>query len=190
MALSFRYLHFRPLINSVQQFTGSRLSSSWNGRQDNNDRRSSNNPRHQRDNYGFDNSRDRRSDVKRGYGRNAYQNYRSQQQTDIRSEPVYGRYDGDHLYGIAPVKLALKAKRRKVSELLVQDDMDVENKKDSSGATEILKLAEENQIPIRHFSKHDLNMISDNRPHQGFILRAEPLQFIKMSALENQEAYK
>lgn len=101
-----------------------------------------------------------------------------------KKEAIYGTYDGDHLYGIAPVRIALLSKRRKFSELLVQSGMDVDNKKDGKAAAEILILAREMQLDVREFSKHDLNMLSENRPHQGFILRAETLKFKRISSLE------
>ena len=45
------------------------------------------------------------------------------------AEPSYGYYDGDHLYGVQPVRLALISKRRVISELLVQEGMDTKKKK-------------------------------------------------------------
>eukprot|EP01039_Chlorochromonas_danica_P004783 gene4783-5243_t len=105
-----------------------------------------------------------------------------------KTEPSYGRYDGDHLYGVNPVRAALQAKRRKMKELLVQLDMDVDNKKDGPAAQEILNMATELGLEIKHLSKHDLNMLADNRPHQGFILRAEPLDFIDLSELGEEKS--
>ncbi len=115
---------------------------------------------------------------------------RYEKSTSIKKVPSYGSYEGDHIYGITPVKLALKAKRRRISELLVQDDLNLENKKDSNGATDILVMAEQQCIPTQRLSKHDLNMICDNRPHQGFILRAEPLDFVKLKFLEPADSNK
>lgn len=105
------------------------------------------------------------------------------------SEPVYGRYDGDHIYGINPVLLALRSQRRKIQELILQEEIDTKVKKDSS-LQEILDLAEKASIPVRHFSKHDLNMMSDNRPHQGTILRAKPLSFLKAEPLPKSDDFK
>lgn len=100
-------------------------------------------------------------------------------------------YDGDHLYGISTIRAALVAQRRNITELLVQDGLDVTNKKDEKGASEILSLAAKFNIPIKEYSKHDLNMLSENRPHQGFVLRAHPLQFRRLDAgLPKSEAYK
>ena len=87
-------------------------------------------------------------------------NYFSEEKT----EPIYGYYDGDHLYGIAPVRMALCGARRNISELLVQTSTDFSNKKDETSAKEIISMAQKLNIPIREFSKHDLNMLSDNRP--------------------------
>lgn len=101
-----------------------------------------------------------------------------------KTEPHYGYYDGDHLYGISSVLLALKANRRKISQLLVQADMGVKNKKDSEAAKEITTIASEKGIEIMELSKHDLNMISDNKPHQGFILRATPLEYEPIDTLD------
>lgn len=104
-------------------------------------------------------------------------------------EPAYGYYDGDHLYGIAPVRLALLAGKREMKELLVQEGMDLSNKKDSKAAKEILQVAQTRGIEIREFSKHDLNMLTDNRPHQGFVLRAMPLQFTRLAHLDAVDQY-
>jgi hypothetical protein len=45
------------------------------------------------------------------------------------AEPSYGRFDGDHIFGIQPVRMALGETKRVFSELLVQDGMDTGNKK-------------------------------------------------------------
>ena len=54
---------------------------------------------------------------------------------------TYGPYDGDHVYGVAPVRLSLLSKRRKIKELLVQKEMKLSKKKDSKATEEILKIA-------------------------------------------------
>jgi len=107
-----------------------------------------------------------------------------------KTEPIYGYYEGDHLYGVTSVKLALTAGRRVIKELLVQSGMDMANKKDAKAAQQILDIALEKNIPVREFSTHDLNMLSDNRPHQGFILRAQPLEFTSLTTLEPSQNYR
>lgn len=98
-------------------------------------------------------------------------------------EPPCGRYDGDHIYGISPIRLAIASGRRNISELIIQEGMELSNKKDEKTAGEILKIAKEKGITIREFPKHDLNMLTENRPHQGFVLRAAPLQFQRIDSL-------
>jgi hypothetical protein len=107
-----------------------------------------------------------------------------------KGEPAYGYYEGDHLYGIAPVRLALLSGRRQFKELLVQEGMDVSNKKDVKAATDIMESAKRMGLQVREFSKHDLNMITDNKLHQGFVLRAEPLDFERLTHLESVDSYR
>jgi hypothetical protein len=104
--------------------------------------------------------------------------------------PAYGYYDGDHIYGISPVHMALLAKKRNFEELLVQTGLDASNKKDQPGAKAILDLCEECKIPTREFSKHDLNMLTDSRPHQGFVLRATIREFLPITKLEQNADFK
>eukprot|EP01041_Mallomonas_annulata_P002969 gene2969-5828_t len=112
------------------------------------------------------------------------------EENDEYREPIYGYYDGDHIYGISPVKLALQAQRRNITELLVQEGMEPSNKKDQKSASDILEIAKNLNIPIRTFPKHDLNMITDNRPHQGFVLRAAPLSFKNIVSMPPSETFK
>lgn len=105
-------------------------------------------------------------------------------------EPVYGYFEGDHLYGVSPVHTAISSGRRNVTELIMQAGMDLADKKDEKLALQIVQIARDKGIPIREFSKHDLNMMADNRPHQGFILRAEPLDFVKVEELGPASEFK
>lgn len=107
-----------------------------------------------------------------------------------KRDPPYGHYDGDHIYGVSSVLMAIRSGKRNISELLIQEGMDLTNKKDQSQAHDILKTAKSMNIPIREFSKHDLNMLTENRPHQGFVLRAAPLNFIKKDALPPSPDFK
>jgi len=68
--------------------------------------------------------------------------------------------------------------------------MDLANKKDQQAAREILTQAKAINVPVREVSKHDLNMLTDNRPHQGFVLRAAPLQFVRKDSLEKSLDFK
>ena len=106
-------------------------------------------------------------------------------------EPVYGFYDGDHIYGITPVLAALQAGKRNISELMLQQGLDASNKKDEKGATDIVRLAKERGVRVSEYSKHDLNMLTDNKVHQGFVLRAAPLEFARMvGGMEPSSEYR
>ena len=94
----------------------------------------------------------------------------------------WGYWEGDYLFGISPIKAALSAfpPRREFSELFIQEGMDVSTKKDSGGAAFILKHARSHGLSVRSVSKHALNMLSENRPNQGFVLRASEIQLLPL----------
>jgi len=197
----------REGYSAPRQYQRDEYSSSRNSRPD--ERSSSSSSRtFNRDNEEYSNSAPRRSFRRDGeegsYGRNSksvrygggssYSSYRdkysrNQYETEEKTEPVYGYYDGDHLYGVSPVRLALLANRRRVDELIMQAEMSLEDKKDSKAALEIIEICQLRNIPIRKFPKHDLNMMSDNRPHQGFILRSKPLDFVDVKQLEKIDRF-
>lgn len=93
--------------------------------------------------------------------------------------------------------MALKANRRKFAELILQETSaygaaggdgaggNVKQKKESTmrRARSIHRLAKQLAVPVVEMPKHDLNMMAVNRPHQGYILRAEPLDFTPISEL-------
>jgi tRNA G18 (ribose-2'-O)-methylase SpoU len=53
----------------------------------------------------------------------------------------------------------------------------------ASAAQEVLKLAEEQGVPIAYVDKGILNVLSGNRPHQGFALRCGKLYFESLSRI-------
>ena len=106
-------------------------------------------------------------------------------------EPAYGNYEGDHIYGANPVKLALLSGKRKFKELLVQSASESSNaRKEQEISAEIMDLCQRLGIPVRSFPKHDLNMITDSRPHQGFVLRATPRDFVSIESLPPETSFK
>lgn len=125
----------------------------------------------------------------RGNRGNSYSDRSSRYSPRLNEEeekhiPAWGLYDGDHIYGVSCVRLALLANRRQIDQCIIQSDMNLEDKKDSTAAFEIMELCKLKNIPIHTYSKHDLNMISENRPHQGFILRSRPLTLEPLKTLE------
>ncbi|XP_038880007.1 uncharacterized protein LOC120071698 [Benincasa hispida] len=104
------------------------------------------------------------------------------------SESTLPKMIGEGVYGIGPVLAALSAGRREFYALYMQEGIDLNNnnkkKKDKKGFEKVLRLAEKNALTIKEISKHDLNMISDNRPHQGLVLDASPLEMVKIKELD------
>eukprot|EP00890_Picochlorum_soloecismus_P002916 jgi/Picsp_1/3625/NSC_06462-R1_rrna methylase family protein len=92
-------------------------------------------------------------------------------------------WQGDALYGMSPVLSAIDANRRQIYSMYVQEGLfdRVSKKKKDMGELELAvsKVAELG-IPVHTVSKHDLNMISDNRPHQGVVLDASELACEKL----------
>jgi 21S rRNA (GM2251-2'-O)-methyltransferase len=117
-------------------------------------------------------------------------NYRRFDNFEEKKEPAYGYYSGDHIFGISPVRLALISKKREIQELLIQEGLDPANKKDQKAASDILELCKSLNVTIREFPKHDLNMLTDSRPHQGFVLRASSREFIPLDFLESCDTFK
>lgn len=101
-----------------------------------------------------------------------------------------GYFDGDELYGMIPVRQAISQGKRNIKELLVQTDNDFSKKKDKLFATELLKFAIEKGMKIREFSKHDLNLLTSNNAHQGFVLRASPIVPGKISKLDRSTEFE
>lgn len=85
---------------------------------------------------------------------------------------------GEIVYGTNPVREALRQNRRALYALYVQSDGGSGGADGASvrADAEILRLAEEKRVRVERASKHDLNMASDNKPHQGVLLDAEALE--------------
>lgn len=99
---------------------------------------------------------------------------------------------GEGVYGVCPVLAALSAGRREFYVLYVQEGLELANnnrkKKDKKGFEKVLRMAENIGLSIRELSKHDLNMVVDNRPHQGLVLDASPLEMVKIRELDRPSA--
>lgn len=93
------------------------------------------------------------------------------------------------LYGINPVYLALLSEKRTRFEMLFVQDRREEHgestrkNKNEIAWKKIMDLAREKEIPIEKLSKGDLNSLCKNRPHQGVVLQASPLEFMEMTYL-------
>ncbi|PIA64627.1 hypothetical protein AQUCO_00100239v1 [Aquilegia coerulea] len=104
------------------------------------------------------------------------------------SESTLPRMTGEGIYGVGPILAALSASRREFYTLYVQEGVDLSSnnrkKKDKKGFEKILKIAQRIGLTTKEVSKHDLNMIVDNRPHQGLVLDASPLDLINIRELD------
>lgn len=104
------------------------------------------------------------------------------------TESTVPKIVGEGIYGVGPVLAALLSGRREFYALHVQQGLDLSSnnrkKKDKKGFERVLKIAEKMNLSIKEASKHDLNMVADNRPHQGLVLDASPLEMVKIKELE------
>jgi 21S rRNA (GM2251-2'-O)-methyltransferase len=95
---------------------------------------------------------------------------------------------GQGVYGVGPVLAALMAGRREFYALYMQEGMDLswsnKKKKDKKAVEKVLQMAEKVGLKVVETSKHDLNMMVDNRPHQGLVLDASPLEMVNTKELD------
>ena len=94
---------------------------------------------------------------------------------------------GDAIYGINPVLAALRLSRRTLYSLHVQEGLRPLKKQDQSAVTQAVQAAKDAGASVNTASKHDLNIISGNRPHQGLVLDCSPLSFIPIDRLEDTD---
>lgn len=79
----------------------------------------------------------------------------------------------DILYGINPVREALRANRR-AFELFVQQSGPDQR------IAKLVELAEGQEIPVRRRERHDLERLAGNPHHQGVVLRVAPFAYAEL----------
>eukprot|EP00002_Diphylleia_rotans_P037300 TRINITY_DN8320_c0_g1_i2.p1 TRINITY_DN8320_c0_g1~~TRINITY_DN8320_c0_g1_i2.p1 ORF type:complete len:329 (+),score=55.17 TRINITY_DN8320_c0_g1_i2:60-1046(+) len=84
----------------------------------------------------------------------------------------------DLIYGVSPIKAVFAAARRKALRLHIQDSAM------SDGVSEVISMARQRKIPVHQSTKQSMNRISNDRPHQGLILEASKLDYLKMPSIE------
>ncbi|KAK3165396.1 hypothetical protein QOZ80_1AG0032650 [Eleusine coracana subsp. coracana] len=103
-------------------------------------------------------------------------------------ESTVPKMAGQGVYGVGPVLAALMAGRREFYALYTQEGMDLsgsnKKKKDKKAIEKVLQMAEKVGLKVIETSKHDLNMMVDNRPHQGLVLDASPLEMVNTKELD------
>lgn len=96
-------------------------------------------------------------------------------------------WKGDAVYGVSPVLAALKFGRRSLYSLHVQEGLKPTKKKDQTAVAKAVQAATVAGAEVCSTSKHDLNIISGNRPHQGLVLDCSPLSFVPIDRLEDAQ---
>ncbi|XP_057500492.1 uncharacterized protein LOC130784593 [Actinidia eriantha] len=104
------------------------------------------------------------------------------------TESTVPKMVGEGVYGVGPVLAALSAGRREFYALYAQEGLDLSSnnkkKKDKKGFERVLRIAEKIGLSKKEISKHDLNMLVDNRPHQGLVLDTSPLEMVGIKELD------
>jgi 21S rRNA (GM2251-2'-O)-methyltransferase len=95
---------------------------------------------------------------------------------------------GEVLYGVSPVLAALKHQRRTIHALYIQQSIDFSKRKDASSIKEAIQRAKELGAAVHETSKHDLNLLSNDRPHQGLVLDVSPLTWKPMDVFPTAAA--
>lgn len=98
-------------------------------------------------------------------------------------------FQGDTVYGSSPVLAALDANRRVLHTLYVQEGITDSKRKELPAIKQALAKAQKMNIPLVETSKHDLNMATSNRPHQGIVLDASPLGCEKLDVMPPVDTY-
>jgi 21S rRNA (GM2251-2'-O)-methyltransferase len=122
-----------------------------------------------------------------------------------RDRAQWGEWDGDHLFGLSPVKAALLCQKRTMKELFIKETFNTANEiaatvdnititsddaddllakaRYHSGVSEVVSIAENAGIPVRRVTKHALNMLTGGNKtnHQGVVLRATHAEYINVT---------
>lgn len=86
------------------------------------------------------------------------------------------------LYGINPVREALKGQRRKPLELVVRQAAS------NPRIDELIQVARDSGIPVRDMSRDELELLAGTSHHQGIALRVAPLPAVSFEELLSQTA--
>lgn len=65
----------------------------------------------------------------------------------------------------------------------MQEGLSPKDRKDKAALAAVLDAASALDVAVQNVSKHELNLLTDNRPHQGLVLDATPLEFQSLTQL-------
>ncbi|KXZ51241.1 hypothetical protein GPECTOR_13g728 [Gonium pectorale] len=91
--------------------------------------------------------------------------------------PLRDSLQGEALYGVFPVLAALRAKRRTVHRAFLFESIDLSKRKDAGLIRQIESLCATAGVPVTRTGRHELNLMSHDRPHQGLVLDVSPLEW-------------
>ena len=183
--------------NNNNNNNNNRSTPSPSPRRNNNDSRNNNNDYYDSNNNNNSNSSYNNRD-RGGGGRERGGYYNESARRDNNNRPIYmQRKDerrqqreeptlremalGEVIFGQNPVKEALlQNKRDEFYRLWIQEG----EGGSSSSDEKIIARAKELGCTISYTSKHDLNMLTDSRPHQGVALDCAPLEMEEIEGLE------
>lgn len=136
-----------------------------------------------------DSRRDKFKSSFRGNERPEFRRWNRQENSASKTtESSLPKMVGEGLYGVGPVLAALSSRRREFHALYVQEGLTLSSsnrkRKDKKGFEKVMKMAENIGLSVKEISKHDLNMVVGNRPHQGLVLDASPLEMVKIKELD------
>jgi len=109
-------------------------------------------------------------------------------ETEVSELQNVMRSGNDFVYGVSSVLAALAANRREFIRLYVQESTNLAKRKDKNAVVQIHELARKMQVEVKYMNKGDMNNMANQRPHQGFILQAEQLQTVNITALPTHTA--
>ncbi|KAG2443921.1 hypothetical protein HXX76_002261 [Chlamydomonas incerta] len=94
--------------------------------------------------------------------------------------PLRDSLQGEALYGVFPVLAALRAGRRKVHRAFMFESIDLSKRKDAGLIRQVEALCEAAEVDVVRVGRHELNLMSHDRPHQGLVLDVAPLTWTHM----------
>ena len=107
--------------------------------------------------------------VEGGRPRTVWQERHDEKKRSRTSPTLAERLQGEALYGLNPVREALASGRREVHQVWVQEGSDAASDQSLLRAVDALGLA------VERVSKHDMNMLTNSRPHNGVVIDASRL---------------
>ena len=99
-----------------------------------------------------------------------------------------GAAESDFVFGVAPVLNALErggGRREALHRLHVQGSIDLAKRKDKGAVLRIRRAADAAGVEVVESDKGRMNTMVGNRPHQGFVLEAAPIDFIAIDRLDD-----